>query len=139
MRINEILTALRNNGLKDTQPRRLVIEALAASAIPLAPAAIAERTTKAGRSVNIVTVYRVIEALEHAGVAHRHPCGGGYTLCALPGQAGHHGFLHCSECGTTEEFSESSLPGATSQAASAWQLSNAHSHIEIHGRCPKCA
>jgi hypothetical protein len=42
-------------------------------------------------------------------IVHQHPCDGSYSLCSLPGENGHHAFLHCTQCGKIEEVCDELL------------------------------
>lgn len=138
MKIPVVLTAIRSAGLKDTLPRRAVVEALAGMRVPGSPADIAKKTAALGKPVNLVTVYRIIEALEDVGVVHRHPCSGHYSLCQLDSIDGHHGFLHCHDCGKTEEFHSEELCRVEKGIASKAGFVS-HSHVaEIVGVCRHC-
>ena len=124
---------LRSRGLKDTHPRRAVLDALGGGRV-LSPQAISE----AARSLNLVTVYRVLAAFEKVRIIHRHPCSGEYSLCAMPGEEGHHGFLHCSSCGRVQEFRSPELCEAEEKAARAARF-RASDHVsEIIGTCAAC-
>ncbi len=132
------LSAMRAAGLKETLPRRAVVEALATLSKPATPAQIAATTAKRKTPVNLVTVYRIVEALEPLGIVHRHPCSGAFSLCQLDSVAGHHGFLHCHDCGKTEEFQSEELCSLEkSIAGRAGFLSQSHV-AEIVGVCRHC-
>ncbi len=129
---------MRAAGLKDTLPRRSVVETLAARRSPATPADIAAATIKRKRPVNLVTVYRILEALAAIGVVHRHPCSGRFALCQLESPNGHHGFLHCHDCGHSEEFlSEDLCRIEKSIAANVGFTSQSHV-AEIIGTCRDC-
>lgn len=138
MTVSTALSAMRAAGLKDTLPRRAVVEALASLAKPATPAEIAAAAARRKSPVNLVTVYRIVEALEPLGVVHRHPCSGGYSLCQLDSVAGHHGFLHCHDCGKTEEFQSEELCSLEKSIAGRAGFTS-HSHVaEIVGVCRDC-
>jgi Fe2+ or Zn2+ uptake regulation protein len=129
---------MRAAGLKDTLARRSVVETLAARREPATPADIAAAALERQTPVNLVTVYRILEALEGAGVVHRHPCSGRFALCQLESPEGHHGFLHCHDCGRSEEFlSEDLCRLEKTIAASAGFASQSHV-AEIIGTCRDC-
>jgi Fe2+ or Zn2+ uptake regulation protein len=94
---------LKKHGLKDTLPRRVVMEVLASSKKPLSPMEIQKKAGKGDRELGIVTVYRVLEALEKAALLHRHPFDGLFSLCTLTDVPGHHILLHCHDCGRVQE------------------------------------
>ncbi len=130
---------LEQHGLHNTQPRRLVLEALRTLKKPESPLGIQEwiRKKKKG-SVNAVTIYRIIEALETADLVHRHPCNGLITFCSLPGKTGHHGFLHCTSCGTSREYCDESLCALEDRIAKKAGFAPTAHVSEILGLCAAC-
>lgn len=135
----ELSSFLKQQGLRDTKQRTLVTEALQALGKPVSPYTIQKWLAKKKHSVNPVTIYRIIALLEQHALAHKHPSSGLYSLCSMPGTPGHHGYLHCSGCGKTEEFAEPKLcklENAIAKSAGFRPLSHL---CEITGLCPSCA
>lgn len=139
MQSSDLIAALAASGMKDTAPRRLVAEALCASRAPLCAkdlhAWIAE---KRARAVGIVTVYRVLEALEKAGMVHRHASEGVYSVCHIPSVHGHHVLLHCDACGKVEETHDHALCEREDQVARSAGFVPARHVSEILGTCLSC-
>jgi len=130
---------LKEHGLKDTQSRRFVLQALQRLKTPASPYDIQKWILAKGGSINAVTVYRIIEAFEHIGLIHRHPCDGHFALCSMPNEKGHHSFLHCTSCGKTQEFHDKQLCKAEERVARTLKFhSNTHVN-EILGTCAACA
>ncbi len=130
---------LQTHGLRDTQPRRLVLDALSRFGKPATAQALHERMAKTGKTVNVVTVYRVLEALHAKNLIHEHPCNGGYSLCTRPQSPGHHGFLHCTSCDRIEEFQDSRLCTLEDKIASDHRFSPSGHVSEILGTCRSCS
>jgi Fur family transcriptional regulator, ferric uptake regulator len=129
---------LKEHGLKNTRQRRLVLEAMDRIGKPTSPYDIREHIVTTGGSVNVVTVYRIIENFEGIGIAHRHPCDGHYALCSMPQESGHHGFLHCVSCGRTQEFSDEGVCRLTQRIARHSNFRVASHVNEIIGTCASC-
>ena len=126
------------SGLRDTQPRRIVFQALQKQKKALTPHDLQVALAAKKTDLNIVTLYRILEAFEKANIVHKHPCNGAFSLCTIPAQKGHHGFMHCSECNVVEEFSDKELchleHGIAKKAGFA-----PHNHVsEIMGTCKSC-
>lgn len=138
MTIESALNAMRAAGLKDTLARRSVIEILAARRESASPADIAEAAKRRKKPVNLVTVYRILEVMEGAGVVHRHPCSGRFALCQLDSTAGHHGFLHCHDCGHSEEFLNEDLCRLEKNIAAKAGFASQSHVAEIIGTCRDC-
>lgn len=96
----QILTA---KGLRATQTRRLVLEAFMKKPVPLTQRDIHDIIKKNGADISLVTVYRIIEAFEGVHVVHKHLSSGGYVLCTMEDEHGHHVLLSCEDCGSVEE------------------------------------
>ena len=133
----DIHELLKTSGLRDTQSRRLVLEALATSSKPISQKEIHLWITKNGSTTNLVTVYRIVEALEKLSIVHRHPSSGGFVLCTMQ-EEGHHGFLSCQECGMVEEFSDPSLCKEEDRIARKAGFTPKHHVSEIIGCCADC-
>ena len=130
---------LKEHGLRDTQPRRLVIDALSHLDKPVSPQEIHQWILARRHTVNLVTIYRALETLENIMLIHRHPCDGNYSLCSLPDTKGHHGFLHCHACGQVEEFVNAELCRMEDSIAASAQF-QPHDHVtEIMGTCKSCS
>lgn len=138
MTTDRIAPLLKLHGLRDTQARRLVVEALRRQKKAMSAQEIRKAVSARGSAINAVTVYRVLEVLERLKVVHRHPCSGNLTLCTMPDQAGHHGFLHCSSCHEVEEFASPRLCEVENEVAREKHFLP-HQHVcEIIGICSRC-
>ncbi len=95
--------------LRITQSRRLVLQAMLATNTPLTHKEIHAKITINDGSISLVTVYRILEAFENIGLAHRHLSTGSFILCSLQGEKGHHVMMSCEDCGTVEECVDTDL------------------------------
>lgn len=139
MSTDRIIDVLHKAGLRDTQPRRLVVEVLRKTRKPLAPLEIRKAIAAKGQAINAVSVYRILDVLEKQKLLHRHPCDGAVTLCDMPDTPGHHGFLHCISCDEVSEFANEELCRAEDAVAKNAGFV-AHSHMtELRGICSHCA
>lgn len=144
---NIVQTILRAHALRDTQPRRLVIEALCNIKKPASHKEIYSWIEKQGAATNLVTVYRILETFEGLGIVHRHPSSGGFILCSMEEEGCHgtvvrdttcHGFLSCQECGTVQEFTDEKLCKEEKRIARKAGFTPKHHMSEIIGVCTKC-
>lgn len=130
---------LRLHHLRDTQPRRLVFEALKSLKKPASPYEIREWIDrKHDLNISTVTVYRIAEVFINLGIAHKHPCGGGIVLCSEPGKEGLHGYLHCHDCGTSEEFCSTELATTLRRQTQKRRFKAQSPLLEVTGSCAKC-
>lgn len=139
MKQHPLITQLKEKGLRDTQPRRLVLNALAHSKRAVSPYDLQKKIAKSGNAINTVTVYRVLAMLEELELVHRHPCNGLFSLCSMPDTKGHHGFLHCNSCGKTEEFSNADLCKIEDKIAGSAKFRPSAHVSEIVGTCSSCS
>ena len=130
---------LARHGLRDTQTRRSVLQALAAARKPLSPAEIRASIVKRGNAINVVTVYRILDVFVKLGTIHRHPYQSLFRLCTLPDTPGHHGFLHCDDCGKTEEFHDERLCHIENDIAKQCGYAPKTHISEIRGTCSHCS
>lgn len=137
--MKDIALLLKNRGLRSTAPRNGVLEALSRQKKPVSPQDIVSAVDTDGGSVNLVTVYRMLEDLERVGLVHKHHPTGKYVICSMPEKKGHHGFLHCVMCGQTEEFMEPALCKIENTIAKRAGFIPVSHLSAIDGHCAGCA
>ncbi len=138
MRLTEFSALLRKNGYRDTQPRRMVLEAMLKMKEPGSPYDIQKFIANRDNTISAVTVYRVMELLTKLGLVHRHPCSGKLALCEHPGTDGLHAYLHCHDCGSSEEFCSTELQTMTLSQAKKKNFTADSPILEIVGSCTNC-
>lgn len=100
----EWLAHLRANGYRLTEPRRVVVETIAASKYVLSPFDVFELARRQYPKLGLVTVYRTIEKLAELELVQRvHQPSGCQAFIAA--RSDHHHLLICLECGRAEFFS----------------------------------
>src|SRR3989344_5666797 len=130
-----ICTLLARSRIRNTQPRRMILAALGTVARPLSPA---EIEVQLGCKVDLVTIYRTLALFEKHHLVHKHPSTGGYLLCTIPERSGHHGFLTCTSCKTTEEFHDPGFCKLEEAIAHRAKFSATEHVSEIIGICSHC-
>lgn len=126
------------HGQKLTPARRRVLELLLSAGQPVkAYDLISAFGEEDGVPAKPPTVYRALEFLERAGLAHRIESLSAYIACS--GAAGDHAaaFLLCDCCGRTEEIAAPVDEALRSLAAQAGYVIQSVA-IEAHGRCAAC-
>ena len=131
-------TILREYNLKDTQSRRFVLKALMHFQKPASHKDIHHWIKEQDAATNLVTVYRTLETFERLGIVHRHPSSGGFILCSMDGEEGHHGFLRCEECGKVEEFCDDTLCHQEDRIAKKAGFAPKNHISETVGLCSEC-
>lgn len=136
----EALDRLRSDGLRITMPRVLVIRTLSRSNGALGAYEIHERIAKEGGKVDVVTVYRVLQALQESGLVHRIGVLDGYYACRAGGSHGESSeHLICSHCGCVQEMS---VPAGSARQLSAQAetvgFRQEAVRVEVLGTCAHC-
>ncbi len=135
-----ILTAFEEMGLRNTRPRRLLAERLAALAVTATDfstdelwQALKQVDSRLGRA----TVYRTVEVLLTQGLLDRVEFADGthrYRVCG----GGHHHHITCTRCHRVVEI-ETCLPNDAFVAIAAKTHFALEGHaLELFGRCEAC-
>lgn len=130
---------LHDLGLRDTQPRRMVLEALEKMKKPASPYDIRAWLAKRGDTVSTVTVYRITNMLQKLGLVHRHACSGHLSPCSLPDEKGVHAYLHCHSCGASEEIASAKIAELAHKEAATKGFKTITPLLEIVGTCRGCS
>lgn len=127
---------LRAHGYRATPQRQLVLEALAALG-HATPEDVGARVQQQARGVNISTIYRTLELLEHLGmVTHTH-LGHGAPTYHLATDADHV-HLVCRECGRVTEVSPDAVRALTTSLDERHGFETDVGHLTVFGRCRPC-
>ena len=130
--LEAILHRFKERKLRVTKNRERVIGALLIAEKPLTAEEIRERG-----DLDLVTVYRNIEAFEKVGVLQRIPLENGAQLFELTAPDEHYHHLVCRECHQAERL-DVCVGDEMRKVAEA----NGYSHIahvlEIYGLCSEC-
>ncbi len=127
-------------GVRFTELRERVFREIASSHKPLGAYEIIDRLGRDSKRLAPISVYRIIEVLEAAGLVHRLESKNAYFAC-------HFEHVHASAsivliCETCGRVAETDAPDARDAIACVTQTSNfqiADSVLEIKGRCGDCA
>ena len=134
------LDVMRSKGHRITKPRIQVIRTLAESHRAQSAYAIHEQIVSRGERVDVVSVYRILSALQELGLVHRVGIVDGFIPCRIDGEhVGRVQHLVCKLCGCVTELS---LPD--SSMSDAVKLSEEQGfaaddvRVEILGTCVHC-
>ncbi len=104
--IEKALELLRESGGRITDSRKAVLNCIAHTAKPLTAKDVLEEISKGKNKISVdqVSVYRILEALQSHGLVHQVLPSGGYFPCLHRGcQHDAHVIASCTSCETTEE------------------------------------
>lgn len=133
------LSRLHALGLRDTQQRRMVLDALEKMNKPASPYDIRAWLQKRGSTVSAVTIYRITDLLQKLGIVHRHACSGHLSSCTLPEKKGVHAYLHCHGCGSSEEIASEAIHDIAAKEARSKGFTKVTPILEIVGTCRDCS
>jgi Fur family ferric uptake transcriptional regulator len=138
--IERLRGRIRGVGLRSTGPRLAVLRRLEQARTPVTHADIVHDL--APRGFDRATIYRNLMDLTQAGLVSRTDLGDHVWRFELRGRArardGEHAHFMCTDCGTV-----ACLPGVSIRIRSAPGSPRAvrrrHVHIQLKGRCDRCA
>jgi len=134
----DTLKAIKNTGLKATQPRLKVLQAFQKSGQRHMTAEDVFRLLLAERfDIGLATVYRVLAQFEQARILKRNHFETGKATYELADQS-HHDHLVCLACGKVEEFFDAAIERRQRTVAHdrGWTLQN-HA-MALYGHCAEC-
>lgn len=126
-------------GLRLTPIRREVLAMLAGSARPLGAYDLMSRMGGEGRKLAPVTIYRALDFLVAAGLAHRIESRNAYVACAHGhGRGDTVAFMICEACDCVTEGASPALSADLAKLAEQEGFSTTLQVIEMFGRCGHC-
>jgi Fur family ferric uptake transcriptional regulator len=128
------LGVLRDQGLRISSARRLVLQSLFAADGPATAEAIASHT---GHELDLASVYRNLETLERVGVVTHVHLGHGPGLYALAGSRERE-YLVCDRCGKVEAVEAERLARTRATIRSDFGYEARFTHFPIVGICAAC-
>jgi len=128
------LAILREQGLRVSSARRLVLRSLFAADAPATAEAIASR---ADLSLDLASVYRNLETLERVGIVQLVHLGHGPGLYALAG-AREREYLVCDRCGRVEAVESERLERTRDTIRADFGYEARFTHFPIVGICAAC-
>ena len=129
------LGVLREQGLRISSARRLVLQSLFAAEGPATAEAIASRT---GLALDLASVYRNLETLERVGIVQHVHLGHGPGLYALAGGRERE-YLVCDRCGRVEAVASERLERTRETIRDDFGYEARFTHFPIVGICADCS
>jgi Fur family ferric uptake transcriptional regulator len=129
------LGVLREQGLRISSARRLVLQSLFAADGPASAEAIASRT---GLALDLASVYRNLETLERVGIVQHVHLGHGPGLYALAGSRERE-YLVCDRCGRVEAVEAERLERTRATIRRDFGYEARFTHFPIVGICAGCS
>ncbi len=135
----ELIDALRAEGLRITAARRSICDVLAAAeGAHLSAADIVERARAGtGPRIDQSTVYRTLDVLEGLGYLHHVHLGHGPGVFHLTRREGHH-HLYCERCGRTCDVPLDEITPVLDAIAARHGFTVRGVHFALTGLCRDC-
>lgn len=129
---------LKKAGLKNTLPRRRILEILDnAKEHHLRAEDIYRNLLDMGEEIALATVYRVLGQFEAVGLVVRHYFEGGHSVYEL-NHGSHHDHLVCVSCGQVIEFVDDFIKTRQQEIARQAGFSITEHSLNIYGMCSAC-
>ncbi len=139
--MNEFLESVHKSfiahGWRVTAGVRNIAAILAGTKTPISSAEICSQLDKAGRPIDLTTVYRILERMVAINLIHS--LSGKFIVCTDPSnrQDSHH-FLICDDCGEAEEIFLDYFPSIQQQLKREKNFQLREVGMTFHGLCSKC-
>lgn len=132
---------LRDKGLRVTRTRLDVLRVLGKSPTPQSAQEVMDAL--AGENADRVTIYRTLNSLVDAGLAHKVDPGDRvwrYGLLVQAGHQAHDGHAHfvCDACGTVRCLQDSTIKVSLGQGDKGERFKVTQRDVYLHGTCEKC-
>lgn len=129
---------LKKAGLKNTLPRRKILEILDTSKDHhLSAEDIYRLLLESGEEIGLATVYRVLTQFQEAGLVVRHHFESGQSVFELD-LGIHHDHLVCVKCARVEEFVDDVIEKRQEEIALKAGFSITDHSLNIYGICTHC-
>ncbi len=127
-------------GLRLTETRRHVFEALAGNPQAMGAYDLIDALANRGhKRLAPISVYRALDFLQEAGLAHKIESRNAFVAC--PHRHGANDvvvFMICDHCGRVEEATSDAFSKAMAGVAKSMRFAPRGQVVEMHGRCSGC-
>ena len=135
--VDDLLERLRDGGLRATNQRRAIVEALLAHPAHVTAEGLTAEVKLKRPEVHLATVYRTLEVLESLGVLYRLDNGHAPTQWHLSERSHQH--LVCDSCGQVQEVSNPAFARLATALRKAHGFNVDVRHTAIRGLCRRCS
>ncbi len=129
---------LRQNGLKKTYQKELILETFLNTEGHLSVEDVYALVKRRDKRIGIVTVFRTLKSLTSCGIAKEITLGDGLTRFEHSYHHPHHHHIVCTECHKTIEFVSPELEGIQQEIVGKYGFLPIHHRLQIYGTCEDC-
>jgi Fur family ferric uptake transcriptional regulator len=130
-----VLRALRDQGLRISTARRMIVNYLFDVGAPVSAQQIAAGLDRT--PLDLASVYRNLETLEEQGVVRHFHAGHGAGRYVLVG-GGESEYLACDRCGAIAEIDRRELDSLREDVQARFGFEVGFTHFPMVGLCPRC-
>jgi Fur family ferric uptake transcriptional regulator len=135
--VDQVLSALRNEGKRITQAKRAVVSVLVSAEAHLTAEMITANVQHEVEDISPSTVYRILEELEEFGlVEHTHA---GHLAASYHLTGRDHGHVTCENCQVTFEVPNELFDRFSRELRVATGFSLDRHHVALSGTCEECS
>ncbi len=131
-------TYLRQNGLKKTYQKELILETFLNTEGHLSVEDVYSLVKKRDKRIGIVTVFRTLKSLTACGIAKEITLGDGLTRFEHSYHHPHHHHIVCTECHKTIEFVSPELEHIQQEIVARYGFQTIHHRLQVYGTCEDC-
>src|SRR5206468_12796396 len=131
-------TYLRQNGMKKTRQKDLILETFLTTEGHLSVEDTYSLVKKKDKKVGIVTVFRTLKTLTSCGIAREIMLGDGLTRFEHSYHHPHHHHIICTECHKAIEFVSPELESIQDQIVRKYHFKPLHHRLQVYGICEDC-
>lgn len=132
-----IVNRLREQGIRLTMQRRLVLEVLCQQSGHLLIPDIQQLLSQQGVPLNETTIYRILQWLKEAGIVSQTDLGQRGIVYQILGEEPHH-HLVCLVCGAVFEIDNAIFAEVGKALQKQYGFEPRMDHMAIFGRCQHC-
>lgn len=129
---------LRQNGLKKTYQKELILETFLNTEGHLSVEDVYALVKRRDRRIGIVTVFRTLKSLTACGIAKEITLGDGLTRFEHSYHHPHHHHIVCTECHRTIEFVSPDLERMQLEIVTKYGFVPIHHRLQVYGTCEDC-
>ena len=137
--LDDVHTYLRDNGLRNTQARRTILDAVFGEGGHFTAEELLDRLRAHGGKVSRASVYRTLGLLVEGRFVETREFRRGQMMYEPVLGRHHHDHLICTGCGRIVEFENEDIEVLQHAVAKAHGFTLEHHSLRLYGRCARCA
>lgn len=131
-------TYLRQNGMKKTHQKDLILETFLSTEGHLSVEDLYALVKRKDRKIGVVTVFRTLKTLTACGMAREITLGDGLTRFEHSYRHPHHHHIICTECHKAIEFASPELERVQEEIVRKYHFQPRHHRLQVYGVCEDC-